>query len=52
MIDLFKPYMGNEELESLRDIFKSGWVGLGPMHPGLTNEEVDTVIEAVNSFHK
>jgi perosamine synthetase len=30
MIDLFKPCMGNEELESLRDIFKSGWIGLGP----------------------
>jgi len=30
MISLFKPYMGDEELESLRDIFKSGWIGLGP----------------------
>lgn len=30
MINLFKPQMGDEELESLRDIFKSGWVGLGP----------------------
>lgn len=30
MINLFKPQMGNEELESLRDIFKSGWIGLGP----------------------
>jgi len=30
MISLFKPYMGNEELESLRSIFESGWIGLGP----------------------
>ena len=30
MISLFKPYMGDEELESLRGIFKSGWIGLGP----------------------
>lgn len=30
MINLFKPHYGNEELESLRDIFKSGWIGLGP----------------------
>ena len=30
MISLFKPFMGDEELESLRDIFHSGWIGLGP----------------------
>lgn len=30
MIDLFKPSLGEEELNSLRDIFKTGWVGLGP----------------------
>lgn len=30
MISLFKPYYGDEELESLRPIFKSGWIGLGP----------------------
>jgi len=30
MINLFKPYYGEEELESLRDIFESGWIGLGP----------------------
>lgn len=30
MINLFKPYYGDEELEILRDIFKSGWIGLGP----------------------
>lgn len=30
MINLFKPYMGDKELEGLRDVFKSGWIGLGP----------------------
>ena len=30
MINLFKPCMGEEELESLRSIFESGWIGLGP----------------------
>ena len=30
MISLFKPHMGDEELNSLKDIFKSGWIGLGP----------------------
>lgn len=30
VINLFKPYMGDKELESLRDVFKSGWIGLGP----------------------
>lgn len=29
-IPLFKPYLGEEELEQIRDCFKSGWVGLGP----------------------
>ena len=30
MISLFKPFMGEEELDSLRVVFKSGWIGLGP----------------------
>jgi len=29
MISLFKPSFGEEELEALRPIFKSGWIGLG-----------------------
>ena len=29
-IPLFKPSYGEEELESLREPFKSGWIGLGP----------------------
>jgi perosamine synthetase len=30
VIPLFKPHFGNEELEALRPVFESGWVGLGP----------------------
>ncbi len=30
MISLFKPCLGEEELEALRPIFRSGWIGLGP----------------------
>ena len=30
IIPLFKPSYGDEELESLREPFKSGWIGLGP----------------------
>jgi perosamine synthetase len=30
MISLFKPQVGDEEIEALRPIFQSGWIGLGP----------------------
>ena len=29
-IQVFKPSYGPEELETLKDIFATGWVGLGP----------------------
>ena len=29
-IPLFKPWLGNEELEEIKSVFESGWVGLGP----------------------
>jgi perosamine synthetase len=29
-IQLFKPYFGEEEIEALKQPFKSGWIGLGP----------------------
>ena len=29
-IPLFKPPLGDDELEALRSTFDSGWVGLGP----------------------
>jgi perosamine synthetase len=30
MIQVFKPSMGQEELDALAEIFKTGWIGLGP----------------------
>jgi perosamine synthetase len=30
MIQVFKPSLGQEELDGLREIFQSGWIGLGP----------------------
>jgi perosamine synthetase len=30
LIQVFKPSLGEEELEGLREIFESGWIGLGP----------------------
>ena len=30
MIQVFKPSLGQEELDGLAEIFKSGWIGLGP----------------------
>jgi len=30
MIPVFKPSYGKEELAALKEIFKSGWIGLGP----------------------
>lgn len=30
MISLFKPYMGEEEVEAIGEVLRSGWIGLGP----------------------
>ena len=30
MIQVFKPWYGDEELEAVREVFASGWLGLGP----------------------
>src|SRR5665811_310938 len=30
MIPVFRPSYGQEELDSLREAFSSGWIGLGP----------------------
>ncbi len=37
-IPLFKPPLGNEELEALKATFESGWVGLGPNTYKFENE--------------
>ncbi|MEM4293641.1 MAG: DegT/DnrJ/EryC1/StrS family aminotransferase [Thermoplasmata archaeon] len=29
-IPLFRPYLGDEEIEEIRETFRTGWVGLGP----------------------
>lgn len=30
MIQLFKPYMGDEEVAAVSEVIRSGWIGLGP----------------------
>ncbi len=30
MIQLFKPYMDEEEVQSVAEVLRSGWIGLGP----------------------
>ena len=30
IIQLFKPSLGKEEIDALQEVFKTGWVGLGP----------------------
>ena len=30
MIPLFKPFIGKDELKALEEIFKTGWLGIGP----------------------
>jgi perosamine synthetase len=30
MIQVFKPYIGKEEIEAVTEVLKSGWLGLGP----------------------
>src|SRR5437763_1873193 len=30
MIQVFKPHMGEEEIEAVANVLRSGWLGLGP----------------------
>lgn len=30
MIQVFKPFMGQEEIDSVAEVIRSGWIGLGP----------------------
>lgn len=43
MISLFKPSIGESELESLREVFKSGWIGLGPITEQFEKEFADYI---------
>jgi perosamine synthetase len=43
MIQVFKPSLGEEELEGLREIFKTGWIGLGPKTVEFENRFADYV---------
>lgn len=38
MIQVFKPSLGEEELDALREIFKTGWIGLGPQTAAFESE--------------
>ena len=29
-IQLFKPFMGEEEVQAVAEVLRSGWIGLGP----------------------
>jgi perosamine synthetase len=35
MIQVFKPFMGEEEIDAVAEVLKSGWIGLGPKTAGL-----------------
>lgn len=37
-IRLFKPSLGNEELENIKDVFERAWLGLGPKVTEFENE--------------
>lgn len=43
MIQVFKPSLGEEEVEGLREIFKTGWIGLGPKTAEFENRFADYV---------
>jgi len=30
MINVFKPAMGDEEIQAIAEVIRSGWIGLGP----------------------
>lgn len=30
MLNVFKPSMGDEEVEAVAEVLRSGWIGLGP----------------------
>ena len=38
MIPTYRPYLGPEELEAVRGVFDSRWLGMGPLTERLENE--------------
>jgi len=38
MIQVFKPFMGEQEVRAVRDVILSGWIGLGPKTAGFEEE--------------
>jgi len=37
-IHLFKPYIGEEEIQAVSEVLRSGWIGLGPKVEEFENE--------------
>jgi len=43
MIQVFKPSMGQEEIDSVADVLRSGWIGLGPKTAQFEKEFADYI---------
>jgi hypothetical protein len=50
-IPLFKPNLGEEELSLLSEIFKTGWIGLGPKTAGFENDSHELVFTCTVMMH-
>ena len=42
-VPLFRPNLGKEELKNLRKVFKTGWVGAGPMTQELEKKFAESI---------
>ena len=49
-IRLFKPSLGDEELQSVKDSFDSSWIGLGPKVNEFENQWARHVNAEQDSF--
>lgn len=43
MIQVFKPYMGKEEIDAVSEVLMSGWIGLGPVTAEFENKFAEYV---------